>query len=55
MSEATLLRALRELYWMLREGDPDGALHVLDAFLVREGINPEDYAGPGVLAEEQAP
>lgn len=52
-SDGTLIRALREVYWMLREGEPDNALHALDAFLLRQGINPEDYAGPNALAAKR--
>lgn len=44
------LRALREVYWLLREGQVDNALHALDAYLIRQDVNPEDYAGLDVLS-----
>jgi hypothetical protein len=45
LSEQELERGLREaleqLYGLLRAGEVDNALHALDAFLIRNGINPK--------------
>lgn len=51
------LRALREFYWLIREGDVDvdNALLAVDAYLVRSGVNPEDFAGLNILAPSQVP
>jgi hypothetical protein len=41
-----LEKALLGVYWLLRAGEVDNALHALDSYLIEHGVNPETLGYP---------